>query len=107
MFAPTLGAVQPDRHELGGKEVDEADIDPRLRVIHRKVAVRSSSGEPASVVITVQRGWVFMSMAPRFTGDAILDPQKVDEVMNTLAQAREDAKRMGTGPRASGGGRPA
>jgi hypothetical protein len=59
------------------------------------------------VVITVQRGWVFMSMAPRFTGDAILDPQKVDEVMNTLAQAREDAKRMGTGPRASGGGRPA
>jgi hypothetical protein len=75
------------------------------REIHRRVSVRSTSGEPARVVITVRRSWVFVFIDPHFVGDAVLDPEKVDEVIRALAQAREDAKRLGRGGNGAGGSR--
>jgi len=62
--------------------------------IHRRVSVPSSSGEPATIMVTVRWGKVRMSIVPYFTEEAILDPEKVDVVIRTLVQARDDARRM-------------
>lgn len=63
--------------------------------IHRRISVRSSSKEPTTFVATVRQGKVWVSIVPLFIGEVILDPEKVDAVIRTLAQARDDARRMG------------
>lgn len=62
--------------------------------IHRRISVRSSSGEPAAIAAIVRQGKVWVSMVPHFVGEAILDPENVDAVIRTLAQARDDARWM-------------
>jgi hypothetical protein len=54
--------------------------------------VKGSGGVPATVVVTVQRGHVGVSIQPPFTWEAIMDPEKVDELIGTLAQAQEVAR---------------
>jgi hypothetical protein len=63
--------------------------------VHRKVAVEGSGGEAATVVVIAQRGQVWVSIIPPFTGAAIMESGKVDEMIHTLALARDDAKKMG------------
>ncbi len=63
--------------------------------IHRRISVHSSSGESAAITAIARQGKVWVSVVPHFVGEAILDPEKVDAVIRTLAQARDDARRMG------------
>ncbi|MGH3929556.1 MAG: hypothetical protein ACRDTF_06220 [Pseudonocardiaceae bacterium] len=60
--------------------------------IHRKVAVKGGGGISATIIFTARRGKVLVSIEPLFTGEAILDPEKVDEVIRTLRQAAADAR---------------
>lgn len=60
---------------------------------HRRISVKGSGGVTATVIVMVQRGTVWLSIQPLFTWEAIMTPEKVDELMRTLAQAREAAGR--------------
>ncbi len=62
--------------------------------VHRKVSVEGSGGVAATVVVIAQRGQVWVSIMPPFTGAAIMESGKVDEMIHTLALARDDAKKM-------------
>lgn len=61
--------------------------------IYRRVAVKGMEGVSATIVVTVRRGKVWVSIQPPFTSETILDPEKVDAVIRTLTQARDDARR--------------
>ncbi len=63
-------------------------------LVHRKVSVKGNGGVSAAVVITVRRGRVWMSIQPPFTWEAIMEPEKVDELVRTLAVATNRAKKM-------------
>lgn len=79
--------------------------DPALRVIHHKVTVTGNGGVAATVMITVRRGQVWLSIQPPFTWDAIMRPGKVDELVRTLGLAAEEAKKMVSGKSGSGDNR--
>lgn len=64
----------------------------KLAAGHRTVSVTGSGGVAATVIVTVQRGTVWLSIQPPFTWEAIMDPDKVDELMETLAQAQDEAR---------------
>ncbi len=90
------------------KQAQPEDVDDRQPTyvsspVHRKVSVKGSGGISATVVVTVQKGTVWVSIVPPFTWEAIMEPGKVDELIRTLGLAREDAKRMVSGKRMSRG----
>jgi hypothetical protein len=53
-------------------------------------------GVDATVLVTVMRGTVWMSIRPPFIWEAIMEPAKVDEVIRALESARSEAESMGT-----------
>jgi hypothetical protein len=61
--------------------------------IPRKVRVKGKEGIDATVVVTVVQGKVWMSISPPFTWEAIMEPEKVGEVMHVLELAQEEAKK--------------
>jgi hypothetical protein len=63
-------------------------------VVQRKVSVKGSGEVSATVVVTVQQGQVWMSIQPPFTWEAIMEPEKVDELVRTLVVATNRAKKM-------------
>lgn len=56
----------------------------------RRVSVKGMEGVPATVVVTVVRDKVWLSISPPFTWEAIIDPVKVDELMHVLELTRSD-----------------
>lgn len=64
-----------------------------LRVVHHKVTVKGSGGVTATVVVTVRRGMVWLSIQPPFTWEAIMEPRKVQELVRTLRVAEEEARK--------------
>lgn len=62
--------------------------------IPRRVSVKVYQGETATVVVTVVQGAVWLSIAPPFTWEAILEPVKVDELIHVLELARDEAHRL-------------
>lgn len=44
-------------------------------------------------MVTVQQGQVWMSIQPPFTWEAIMEPEKVDELIRTLAVATSSARK--------------
>lgn len=60
----------------------------------RRVRVRASAGETATVVVRVVYGYVWLSVSPPFTWEAIMTPGMVDEVVGVLELARENAERL-------------
>lgn len=76
----------------------EGVIDERVtyssRGLPRRVPVKGMQEIDATVVVTVVRGTVWMSIMPPFTWEAIMEPEKVDEVIRTLQLARGEAERM-------------
>jgi hypothetical protein len=62
----------------------------------RRVHVKGMQGVDATVVVTVVRDTVWLSISPAFTWEAIMEPGKVDEVISTLARARDEAKKAAT-----------
>ncbi len=77
-----------------GEHLAVDDVNELLRVVRRKVTVKGSGGVVATVVVTAQRGKVWMSIQPPFTWDAIMELRMVDELIRTLGLAAEDAKKM-------------
>lgn len=73
------------------ENVDKRE-NPELASGRRTVLVKGTGGVTATVVVRVQRGTVWLSIQPPFTWEAIMDPDKVDELMQALAQAQGDAK---------------
>jgi hypothetical protein len=60
----------------------------------RRVLVKGSGNVPATVVVTARHGRVWMSVVPPFTPEAIMEPERIDELMHVLRLAREEARRM-------------
>lgn len=67
--------------------------------IRRKISVKGTGGATATVVVTAQLGQVWVSVQPLFTWDAIMEPEKVDELMRALTLAQDEAKRLESGER--------
>lgn len=59
----------------------------------RKIEVKGSGGVSATMVVTVYRETVWVSIQPLFTWEAIMEPEKVDDLIAVLGQAKEDAQR--------------
>jgi hypothetical protein len=57
----------------------------------RRIAVNGMQGVDATVVVTVVRDVVWLSISPPFTWEAIMKPSKVDEVIHALQLARDEA----------------
>ncbi len=53
-----------------------------------------SGGIRAAVVVVARQGQVWLSIDPPFTWEAIMEPEKVNELVRVLGQAEDDAKRM-------------
>ncbi|MGH3752072.1 MAG: hypothetical protein ACRDRP_05135 [Pseudonocardiaceae bacterium] len=66
-------------------------LDP---VVYRRLSVKGSGGVAATVIVMTQRGYVWVSIMPPFTWEAIMEPVKVDELIHMLGLARDDAKKM-------------
>jgi hypothetical protein len=66
----------------------------------RRISVKGREGVAATVVVTTYRGYVWMSIVPPFTWEAIMDPGQVDQLIHALGLAREESNR-----RVSVGGR--
>lgn len=62
----------------------------------RRVRVKASGGETATVVVRVVQGCVWLSVSPPFTWEAVMTPGIVDEVVGVLEVAKEEAEQMGT-----------
>ncbi|MGH3510861.1 MAG: hypothetical protein ACRDQI_07880 [Pseudonocardiaceae bacterium] len=75
-----------------GSDVEKRE-NRELAAGRRTVSVKGSGGVTATVVVTVRRGTVWLSMQPPFTWEAIMEPDKVGELMQTLAQAQEEARK--------------
>ena len=66
-----------------------------LAMPHR-VLVKGREGVPATVVVTVVQGQVWLSISPPFTWEAIMNPAKVDELIHVLELATDEARQVGT-----------
>jgi hypothetical protein len=62
----------------------------------RRVRVKGMQGVDATVVVTVVRDTVWLSISPPFTWEAIMTPGKVDEVISMLTLARDEASKVAT-----------
>jgi len=62
----------------------------------RRVRVTGMQGAAATVVVTVVRDRVWLSISPPFTWEAIMAPGKVDEVISVLTLARDEANTVAT-----------
>ncbi len=60
--------------------------------MRRTMTARARCGETVTVVVDVYRQSVWLSVVPMFNGEAILDPAHVDDLVNTLTQAAQEAR---------------
>ncbi|MCA1708889.1 MAG: hypothetical protein LC808_38685 [Actinobacteria bacterium] len=58
----------------------------------RKVSAQGGGGVTATVVVTVYRGHVWLSIQPPFTWEAIMDPARTTELIAILSQAVTEAR---------------
>ena len=70
--------------------------------VPRRVVVKAVK-VVVTVVVTVYRGDVWMSIVPPFTWEAIMEPAKVDELIQVLGSARQEARRPAVVARADSG----
>lgn len=64
--------------------------------VPRRVVVKGREGVVGTVVVAIYRGEVWMSIAPPFTWEAIMELGKIDELIHVLGLAREEARRSVT-----------
>lgn len=60
----------------------------------RRVSATGSENVPVTVVVTTRQGRIWISIIPPFTCEAIMEPERIDELMQVLRLAREEARRM-------------
>lgn len=68
-------------------------------VVHRRISAKGGGGVTSTIVVVVRQGKVSLSIVPPFTWEAILESEKVDELVRALGQAQEDAQRMASAVR--------
>ncbi len=94
------GAKTAERDAAGKLDEFRRDDDAARKashaetVVHRRVLAKGGGGVTSTIVVVVRQGKVSLSVVPPFTWEAILDPEKVDQLVRILGQAREDAQRM-------------
>ncbi len=54
--------------------------------------VKARGNETVAVVVKVYRQTVWLSIVPIFNGEAILEPQSVDSLVDTLVEAVQEAR---------------
>lgn len=101
--SPSITSMTDPSPQQAQPEGTDNGQAPYTGWVRRKVSAKGSGGVSATVVVTVQRSQIWLSIQPPFTWEAIMDPGKVDELTRTLTLAREDAQRMGRGKRVSRG----
>jgi hypothetical protein len=62
----------------------------------RRVRVKGMQGVETTVVVTVVRDTVWLSISLPFAWEAIMEPGKIDEVISMLQLARDEAKKVAT-----------
>jgi len=60
--------------------------------VRRMMTVKARCGETATVIVHVYRRTVWLSVEPFYNFEAILDPEHVDNLINTLNQAAKEAR---------------
>lgn len=80
-----------EQERPGGSASPKRSLFPQMGM-PRRIAVKGMQGVDATVVVTVVHGAVWLSISPPFTGEAIMTPGKVDEVIHVLELARDEAK---------------
>lgn len=89
--------TDPSPEQSQPETADNIPITYTNSVVHRRISVKGSGGVSATVTVTVLQGQVWVSIQPPFTWSAIMEPGKVDELIRTLALARDDVNRMESG----------
>lgn len=69
----------------------------------RRVRVMASGGDTATVIVRVMHGYVWLSISPPFTWEAIMTPETVDDVVKVLELARDEARGTEMGVLGGGG----
>lgn len=85
-------AGQPVNDRRVGHRPGNGRVSHTPSPMPRIVAAIASGGVTATVIVTVRRRFVWMSIMPPFTWEAILEPEKVDELVRTLTLAAKDAR---------------
>ena len=67
-------------------------MKPWLDTFREKLAVRGRQGMKVTVIVTVYRGTVWISIDPPFTSEAILEPEHVANLIDMLTQAVKEAQ---------------
>lgn len=62
----------------------------------RRIRVKGMAGVDATVVVTVVQDKIWLSISPPFTWEAIMEPEKVDEIISMLEAARDEAGKATT-----------
>lgn len=79
----------------------ETDVTERVASLGagflRRVSVKGMQESDATVVVRVVQGMVWISIIPPFTVEAIMEPDKVDQMIQTLQSARREVERMRRG----------
>lgn len=88
MTKPTPVQSQPQESRPSGQ------VSYMGSEVYRRLSVKGTEGIVASVVVKSMRGYVWISITPPFTWEAILEPRKVDELIHILELVREDAKKV-------------
>jgi hypothetical protein len=96
MTDPAPQQTQPD--DIGNPQAPSVNS-----TVRRKISVKGSGGVSATVVVMVLKGTVRVSIVPPFTWEAIMAPEKIDELIRTLGLARDEAKQMVRDQRVSRG----
>lgn len=59
--------------------------------VPRRVSVKGREGVGVTVVVTVYHGHVWLSVVPPFTGEAIMEPRHVAQLIHALELARRES----------------
>lgn len=60
----------------------------------RRALVKGMQGMDVTVAATVVQNTVWLSISPPFSGEAIMQPGKVDQMIHALEPARDEATNM-------------
>jgi len=67
-------------------------MKPWFDTFRKKLAVRGRQGMKVTVIVSVYRGTVWVSIDPPFSFDAILEPEHVASLIDLLTQAVKEAQ---------------
>jgi hypothetical protein len=86
--------MNPERHENSEYAPQGLAVWPMG--LPRRVRLKGREGVAATLVVTVVQGKVWLSISPSFTGEVIMEPGKIDEVITALKLARDQAQKITT-----------